>query len=93
MCADVTKIFDVIVCEPKPSWADALMDFMRLGIKVRKRLGNGISHAFWLKLEKLECLAKHLIIHKNPYRRIVVIIFIMTNVVPFIITVPFFRPT
>ena len=59
MRTDVSKIFDVIVCEPKPSGADALMGFMRLGIKVRKRLGNGISHAFWLKLEKLKCLAKH----------------------------------
>lgn len=54
MRADISKIFDVIVCEPKPSGVDALIDFMRHGIEIRKRLGNGISHALWLKLVKLE---------------------------------------
>lgn len=53
MRADISKIFDVIVFEPKPSGADALIDFMRHGIEIGKRLGNGISHAFWLKLVKL----------------------------------------
>lgn len=36
MRADISKIFDVIVCEPKPSGADALIDFMRHGIEIRK---------------------------------------------------------